>query len=263
MRLGATLAFLRARLALNLKAAFALRGAFWLAVAFMLANDLIYFSVWWIFFARFPTLGGWELADMMRLNGVLAGSYGLAVVAGGGVKELARTISEGDLDTVLTQPKPPLMQVVASRTVPSGFGDMIHGTLLLALSGSLHFATLPWVILSVISGAICWVSAGVVIHSAAFWMGPIQSLARQVWDFLITFEGYPDTLFAGGLRLVLFTVLPAAFVGWMPARLVREFSWTQLAIVVGAAVAFPLFSAFVFHRGLRRYASGNRFGVQA
>ena len=51
--MGGTLRFLRALVATNLKASFALRGAFWMQVFFMLFNNLIFFVMWWIFFDRF------------------------------------------------------------------------------------------------------------------------------------------------------------------------------------------------------------------
>ena len=46
-----TLRFTRALIATNLKASFALRGSFWIQAAFMVMNNLIFFSVWWIFFS--------------------------------------------------------------------------------------------------------------------------------------------------------------------------------------------------------------------
>lgn len=263
MRVRSTLRFLRALLATNLKASFALRGAFWMQAVFMLANDLIFFTVWWIFFARFESIGGWRLPDMMRLYAVLAGAFGAAVVLGGGVRELARTISDGDLDAFLTQPKHPLVHVVASKTNAAGWGDLANCALLLSLSGTVTLASIPLVLVAVAAGAVVFVSVGVLFHSAAFWLGPVQTLARQMWEFLITFACYPDTLFAGGLRVLLFTALPAAFVGWLPAGLVADFTWGRLAGVVLGALGFAALAVLVFHAGLRRYASGNRFGVRA
>jgi hypothetical protein len=43
-----------------------------------------------------------------------------------------------------------------------------------------------------------------------------------LWELLITFSLYPEPLFGGMLRLVLFTFLPAGFVGYVPARLLRS-----------------------------------------
>ena len=63
------------------------------------------------------------------------------------------------------------------------------------------------------------------------------------------------------LRLVLFTANPAAWVGYMPAHVVRQASVGQLLLRVSAAAAYLVLAAGTFQCGLRRYASGSRFGV--
>ena len=263
MRTASTLRFLRALLATNLKASFALRGAFWLQAAFMAVNDLAWLAVWLIFFRRFESLGGWRLSDFMVLHGVLALSFGLAVVAAGGVRELARTIHDGDLDVFLTQPKPALLHVVASKTRASGWGDMAYGILVVALSGRAGPAIVPELLAGVLCGTTVAIATAVIVHSLAFWLGPVQSIARQSWEFLIVFAGYPDTIFSGFLRTVLFTLIPAAFAGWLPAAIVRDFTWAGLLAALGGAALYATIAVAVFRAGLRRYASGSRFGVRA
>lgn len=255
--------FLAALVAVNLKAAWSLRAAFWTQVLFMLGNDLIWFATWWIVYARFPEIAGWRLGDLMVLHGVLAGSYGVSVLVGYGVRDLAQAIEDGDLDTVLSQPKPALLHALASRTSVSGLGDVLHCVLLLSFSGRLDAAGIPLALLAVVCGAVAMTSAGVLFHSAAFWMGPVQPLAASMREFLVLFAGYPDAIFAGGLRGFLFTAMPAAFVAWLPAGLVRGFTWDGLALAVGGSAALALLAGLVFRAGLARYVSGSRFGIRA
>jgi len=66
-------------------------------------------------------------------------------------------------------------------------------------------------------------------------------------------------LFGGALRLVLFTALPAGFVGYLPVRIVHEASFANVALLVVAATAYMALASLIFDRGLRRYASGSRF----
>lgn len=263
MRTASTLRFLRALLATNLRASFALRGAFWLQVAFMTLNDIAWLSVWWIFFGRFETIAGWRFGDFLALHGTIAIGFGLTVVVAGGVRELARTIHEGDLDVFLTQPKPALLHVVASKTRASGWGDMAYGVLVLSLSGDRGAGAVPAALVATLCSATVFLSMGIVAHSLAFWLGPVQSIARQWWEFLIVFSGYPETIFSGGLRMLLFSVVPAAFIGWLPSSLLRDFTWTGLLAAVGGAIAYGSLAVLVFHAGLKRYASGSHFGVRA
>jgi len=263
VRIATTLRFLRALIATSLKEAFANRAAFWLQAGFMLLNDLIWMTIWWIFFARFERLGGWTLRDMTALYAMVAGSVGLSVIFGGGVRELARTIAEGSLDVFLSQPKPVLLHALGSRTSSSGWGDLANCVLLLGIAGYLRWDVVPMILVGTLAGAIVFLSIGVIVHSLAFWAGSVQTLARQAWEFVITFSLYPDTIFHGALRLLLFTAIPAAFVGWFPSGLVRAFTVEGLLAAVGGAVVFPVVALLVFHAGLRRYASGNRIDVRA
>ena len=85
---------------------------------------------------------------------------------------------------------------------------------------------------------------------------------RQLWEFLITFSLYPRPLFSGALKFVLFTILPAGFIGFLPVELLRDFTWLGLGAAVGGAVIYSVLAALVFAAGLRRYESGNRIGIR-
>ena len=258
-----TLHFLRVLIATNLKASFALRGAFWIQAVFMILNNLIFFTVWLLFFNRFEDVRGWRLPDMALLYGVIQLAFGLAVVFAGGGRELARTIVDGDLDAYITQPKPLLLHTVASRTYASGWGDMLCGVFLIGVSGYVTWMMAPVALLVSVCGAAVLVATVVLVGSLAFWIGPMNTLSRQIFEFTIMFSCYPATLFHGALRLLLFTAIPAGFISYLPSDVLRSFSWSGLGTVVGAAVLYTALALFVFHRGLRRYESGNRFGVRA
>jgi ABC-2 type transport system permease protein len=122
---------------------------------------------------------------------------------------------------------------------------------------------IPLAVLAVALSAIVFLSTGIIIHSAAFWLGNVHGLARQVWEFLLTFALYPQPLFTGPLRLLLFTVLPAGFIGYLPVGMLRDFSLEGVAGAFAGAVIYASLATWVFERGLRRYSSGSRFGIRA
>ena len=261
--LASTLGFLGALLATSVKESFANRGSFWIQAAGMFVNDVIWIAVWGIFFARFDHLGGWSLHDMVALYAVTAGAVGLAVITGAGVRDLARTITEGSLDVFLVQPRPALLHAIGSKTSAAGWGDLASCVALLVATGQWRLEAVPWVVVGSVAGAIVFLAFGVLVHSLAFWLGSMQVLARQVWEFTITFSLYPESIFPGALRVLLYTAVPAAFIGWFPSGLVRAFSLEGLAWCLAGAVVFPVAAAVVFHLGLRRYASGHRVDVRA
>lgn len=255
--------FAVALVAINLKATLALRGALLVQAAFMLLNNLTFFVVWVLFFHRFDSIGGWQLGDVGLLFGIVALGYGLSVVLTGGVDVLSQAILDGDLDEVLVQPKHPLMQQIASRSRASGWGDIGTGILFLGVLGYLWTARLPLILTAACASALVFTSAGVIAHSMAFFLGRVETLARQVHEFTLTFSLYPQPLFGGAVRVLLFTVVPAGFVSHLPVALVRSPAPWAFAAVVGGAALFVALALVVFALGLRQYESGSRFGQRA
>jgi ABC-2 type transport system permease protein len=255
------LAFARALLATNMKSAVALRGAFVMQALFMALNNFTFFVFWWALMGRVTTLRGWSLGDIQVLFGVVAAAVGLTVSLAGGVRHLGRFIDDGNLDTLLTQPKPVLVHAVGLRSQPAGFGDFLSGIVFIAWSRQVSWAQIPLVIAVIAASAIVLAACSIVFFSLVFWLGKVESAATQLWDLLITFSLYPEPLFGGTLRLVLFTVLPAGFVGYLPARILHEPSLVNVGILLIGAVAYLCLAVLIFDRGLRRYASGSRFST--
>jgi ABC-2 type transport system permease protein len=79
---------------------------------------------------------------------------------------------------------------------------------------------------------------------------------------MITFGIYPITLFDNYAKLILFTVIPAAFVGAVPAEFIRSFTWQSLLELVAGAVVFLLLAVSIFRLGLRRYESGSAIQLE-
>jgi viologen exporter family transport system permease protein len=256
---ASTLSFTRALVTTNLKAALALRGAFVIQVVFMALNNLTFFVFWWALMGRVTTIRGWRLGDIQLLFGLVAAAFGLTVTVAGGVRHLGRFIEDGDLDTLLTRPRSVLVHALGMRAQPSGFGDLISGLIFIAWSGQISWRAAPVLIVVIAASAMIFAACGVVFFSLAFWLGRVETVATQLWELLVTFSLYPEPLFGGALRLVLFTVLPAGFVGYVPVRILHAPSLTNVAILVCVAITYVCVAAWLFDRGLRRYASGSRF----
>lgn len=253
--------FFIALLSTVLKASLALRGAFLLQVSLMVVNNVLYFASWWILLQRFDHIRGYRLPDMLALFGVSTCVFGLVVVAFGGVLDLAQTITEGNLDALLSQPKNVLLRAIATRSRASGWGDIASGSAMLVLSGYVHLANVPIVLMAVLSGALVLLSSAVLINSAAFWLSEIESISLHAFNFLLALALYPPTLFGGATKVLLFTVLPAGLVAYLPVELVRDFHAGTALLAVAAALVYAGVAWFVFQRGLRHYASGSRFTV--
>src|SRR5262252_9174298 len=170
------LSFTRALIATNVKATLALRGAFAVQVVFMVLNNVTFFVFWWALMGHVTTLRGWRLGDIQLLFGIVASAFGLAVTVGGGVRHLGRFIENGDLDTLLTQPKPVLVHALGLRSQPSGFGDLISGLIFIAWSGEVTWRMAGIAGVVIIASALILVACGVMFFSLAFWLGRVETV---------------------------------------------------------------------------------------
>ena len=256
------LKFLLAVWKANLLSAMEYRGSFLSQVIGMMVNNFMYFVIWIIFFDRFQDVRGWGLSDMYLTFGVLASSFGLVSILFGNAFHLSDIISKGRLDYYLSFPRPVLLHAVASRMIASGAGDFFYGFLSYGLSGYFSWDGLLRFVLATLLAAIVFAAFLILIQSLAFWLGVMSNLSALALNALLTFGIYPITLFDNYAKLILFTIIPAALMGAVPAEFVRAFTWQTLAELLIGAIVFLFVAIAVFRLGLKRYESGSAIQVE-
>ncbi|HLF75476.1 MAG TPA: ABC-2 family transporter protein [Anaerolineales bacterium] len=246
----------------NLQSVMEYRVSFLTQVIGMMLNDFISFAIWIIFFERFKEVRGWGISDMYITYGVLASSFGLVALLFGNAFTLSEIINQGRLDYYLALPRPVLLHTVSSRMISSGMGDFSYGFLSYALSGQYTWDGFLRFVLATLLAAVIFVSFLILVQSLAFWLGVISNLSNLAINALVTFGLYPFSLFDSYAKLILFTLIPAALVGAVPAAFIRAFSWQTLAELLAGAVSFLLIAVTVFRLGLKRYESGSAIQVE-
>ncbi|HEX5419219.1 MAG TPA: ABC-2 family transporter protein [Gammaproteobacteria bacterium] len=226
--------------------------------AFMAANNLIWFVLWWLFFGVAGRIRGWTIADVAELYGIVAVAFGIYATFFGGARHLARLVMEGELDVYLGRPRSPLLGILFSRCDPTGIGDILSGAGLVAwVEGAAPKSLLLALALAAL-GASVIVATYVAINCLAFWCRGRSSFFDQLFECFLTLASMPQLGLPRAATILLYTVLPAAFVGFVPVEILRSFTLEKLAAVLAAAMFFPALAAGLFRLGIARYVSGNR-----
>ncbi len=246
----------------NLLSIMEFRVPFLTQVIGMMLNDFIYFAIWIIFFRTFKEVRGWGINDMWITYGVLASAFGLVALLFGNSFNLSEIINQGRLDYYLSLPRPVLLHAVASRTIASGMGDFTYGYVSFFLSGQFSWDGLVRFTIAAFLAAVVFASFLILLNSLAFWLGMVTNLTGLALNALITFGIYPITLFDNYAKLILFTIIPAALVGAVPASFIRGFSWQSLAELLAGALIFLFIAVSIFRLGLKRYESGSAIQVE-
>ncbi len=259
---GSTLRFMSAYFVANLQAAMEYRVAFWVQVFVMLGNDCLWLLFWWSYFHQFPLVNGWQQSDVVVIWSVSALGIGLGNAIFGNAQMLAQLVMTGGLDAYLGMPRYALLHVCISATTPSAWGDVLFA--LGAYSVFLRPNPLTLLLLLLLGGLVALIFASflVIFGSLAFFLGNTDGLTQQMVGALVTFATYPMGIFNGAVRVMLFTIIPAGFISFVPLQLLHKVSLPLAGAMVGFTLLITMGAAGFFHLGLKRYESGNLLGMQ-
>ena len=248
----ALLATMRAALA----EAAANRRALVAQMSVMIVNDVVWVVFWLLFFRRVGSVRGWDADSILLLLAVLttAGGITLGVVAN--ARQVGRMALAGELDSVLTLPVPPLAYVLLRRVEAVNLGDLVFGIGLFAATGSPTVGRTAVFAGVVLASATLMTGFLVLTGSLGFFLGGNEGGELGLHAMLLL-GAYPVDVFAGVAKVVLYTVVPAAFVSNVPARLLQSFDLVDAAWLVAVAAVFAVAGWAAFTLGLRRYASGS------
>ncbi len=248
---------------LNLASAMEYRLSFFLTAGMMVVNDLVWIFFWSVFFTRFPVINGWELRDVIMMWAVGAGGFGLMAVFFGNTNRLASLVAAGQLDVYLTQPKPVLLHLLISRMSVSAMGDVAFAVMMFIFFGDTTLlGTIKFVAALLISMSI-FLFFLLFANSLAFYIGNAEGISFQFFNALLAFSTYPTGIFKGWGKVILFTVIPAGFISYLPIGLLREVQLPFLLSTIAFAIGLGFGSVWFFHRGLRRYSSGNMMAMRS
>lgn len=223
----------------------------------MLLNDIMWLIFWLAYFGKFQVIAGWGRDEIVTLWAVVAAGYGLGTAVCGNIFRLAGMIVRGEMDFYLSLPKPVLPHALVSRMNLTAPGDILFGMLVFGLIVRPAVAQWGLFMLFVLTTATIFIGFGVITQSLAFWLGNAEGLAQQLVNALISFSTYPTVIFGGTVKFVLFTIIPAGFIAYVPVQLLRAFSLPLLAGLLAFSLGITAAAWLVFRAGLRHYESGN------
>lgn len=253
------LRFLGAVYTVNFRSALEYRTNFFLQLFGMMLNNASFALFWLALLDRTGPLGGYGFREVMFLWSLGPASFGLAHIFCGNIARLSTLIQNGDLDVYLLQPRNPHLHVLISRSDTSAWGDLLYGLLVMAFLAPDPQGWALFLILC-LSGGVIFTASYSLVHSLTFWWGGASGLFRAFQEFILSFSLYPETIFPGPMKWVLYSLVPAGFLAFLPLEAFRTQNLSLVPLIVAAAAGYAALSAWVFRAGLRRYESGNLVG---
>ena len=225
-------------------------------IVFMMLNNAAFIVQWQILFHLRKEIGGYTMREVMLLWALAAGSFGLSRMVCARAFALPELIIGGKLDAYLVMPKNVLLSVITSETNTSAIGDLLYG-LVVFCAFCFRLDRLVLFAFFTVTGAVIITAFALLAGSLAFWFVRADALGYHMVMGMVSFATYPDGIFHGMARFLLYCIVPVGMAVYHPVHEIMQFTAGGLLLVTGYAGLLTAVAVLVFYRGLRRYASGN------
>lgn len=228
---------------------------FWMGVHLLTIN---------VIYGHTDAIAGWNKYEMMLLLGTsmliqrfLMGFFWSSIF------EMGRNVRSGNFDFFLAQPGNVMFMATTRKLDPDGLvNSVLAGAVVVYAVRQLGLTPGPVDIalygLFVACGLVIHYSILVISISLVFWLTSAQGVEGTYFS-LTEFSRLPREAFKGLVSQAIFVwLLPVVVISNAPARLVLHgFDWRWAVWIVALAAGWFALAVFVFHRGLRRYASAS------
>lgn len=225
-------------------------------VIFMILNNASFIIQWIILFSLKDNVGGYTLNQVLLLWGMAAGTYGFSHFFFRRAYHLSDTINVGKLDSYLVQPKNVLLSAITTDVEPSALGDMLYAYIMLFIYGFTIQRFLLFT-LFIICGGFILTSISVILSSLSFWFQKSDIIADTGNTLMTNFATYPDGIFKGVAKVLLYTIIPVGIANYIPIKVLADFNLNLTLIVIGITIFLILIAFIIFYKGLKKYSSSN------
>jgi len=233
---------------------------FWMMIISGIIMQTLFMGVVFVLFHNIPDVAGWQAGEMYLILGFMFASNGLNSIFADGIWHIPALVFRGNFDVMLSRPVPPLYQVLSYEIGLQGIGDLAMGVLSLGIGlttmGWLTFSSIILCAFFVLTGTVIRLSYNLISLSLVFWIHNGLMNAGFLVHSIGEYAKYPVIIFPGWVRFILFFIIPAGFIGFVPALIIRGDGVVVYTLVVVVVTILYFFLAkTIFYRGIRRYES--------
>lgn len=248
---------------IGIKSAMAYKVSFLVQVIFMVINNFFFLIFWGVIFSNTGESSGITFNNVLYLWSFSTIAYGVTYFFFGGVRKINDYIITGSMDSFLLQPKNILLNILTSQCNFSAFGDILYGLVVGIVATGGDILKIIVLILLGIFVSVFFISTEVILRSLTVWLGDTKTIAnRYVEMLLITFSTYPENIFKTRIKVLLYTVIPVAYLAYLPSNIMYQFNVLDLLCILLAGGIYLFLAIFVFYKAIKNYESGNNMSMK-
>lgn len=207
------------------------------------------------------SIAGYSIEEILLIYGLSQCCFALWTSVAINTITIPFYLMQGRMDRFLLRPFPAIAQVLLDGFDEDAWGELFLGIGVVAIS--IHRMEIPvtaslllTLASSVFLGGMIYVGLSIAVGAISFWIPGNHQLHRLVY-LGNEFAHYPLTIFPRAGRFILSWVIPIAFTGYRPARMLLGEIPTlpSLAAMAGMAAVVLAVALIAWTQGLRRYES--------
>lgn len=246
----------------NVKTAFLNTGDAVVNILMMTINNLSFIFMWWVIFHNKGSINGWTFSEMALLFAVSNNAFATYALFARGIQNIPEYIANGSLDNYLVTPRSSLFMISVSESTFANWGDYLTGFIMFFLSGYVSWSCFFLMLFVSFMGFILLYALRLIVSCFAFFASDTQRLGDNMFMAFLTFGMQPASIFTGWYKILFLTIIPAGFLSLIPVRILTDFHLSDLGLMMGYCFLLLFIAVRFFYFGLKRYTSGNRFGVR-
>lgn len=225
-------------------------------VVFMMLNNASMIIQWLVLYSLRGDMGGYSFKEILLLWGIASATFGFSRFFFERAFHISRLINEGKIDSFIVQPKNILIGICTSGISVSAIGDLLYGYIMLIFYG-LSIKVFILFTYFVITGGIIITCISIILNSLSFWFSNTTTVSVLGNRLMCNFATYPDGIFKGVAKALLFTLIPVGISNYIPVHVIVNFDLNLFLINTCVCIFLIYFAFIIFYRGLRRYSSSN------
>lgn len=213
---------------------------------------------------KFDHIKGWNLYEVGYLYAISMMVLSLYRTLANEFHTFEKYTVHGEFDQLLTRPVSPLLILFSRSLYLHQIGGFLQGVLILWVSlwgmqeaGQPVGAALLYLPVSLAAGALIVFSLGLSTATIAFWTVRINEFLPFTVYAPLNASSYPMHIYPGWLKGLLFSVLPVAFISYVPALYLfgKGGAWWHLLLPPLVGIAAVWLALRFWRFGISRYHS--------
>lgn len=223
---------------------------------------LVFISIF-LFFQRFPNIGGWSLYEVALCYSVIHIAFSLSECFARGLDSFSSTVINGSFDRILVRPRTTILQVLGSKFEFTRIGRLAQSIIVLIfaltnLNIDWNFYKVITLILMILSGTFIFAGIYMLGASLCFWTLEGLEVVNIFTDGGREMAQYPLSIYKEWIRKFFTFVIPFGTVNYLPLMFILNKAHGNKLIYIFAPLLGLIFiipCILTWNIGVKHYKS--------